>query len=68
MKISIKLVCQYMVIFFNFPLTSNHLYPLHAENCDSISRVVVDEDANGKFRLESLNFKLVQLDCYSLKL
>ena len=41
MKISMKLVYQYMVIFFNFSPTSSHLRPL-----------VVDEDDNGKFRPE----------------
>ena len=41
-----------MTIFFNFSLTSNHLHPLQVENCDSNSRLVVDEDDNGKFRLE----------------
>ena len=55
MKIPMKLVCQYMVIFFNFSLTSNHLHPLQVENCDSNSRFVVDEDDNGKFRLERVN-------------
>ena len=47
-----KLVYQYMVIFFNFSPTSNHIHPLKVENCDSNSRLVVDEDDNGKFRLE----------------
>ena len=47
-----KLVYQYMVIFFTFPPTSNHLHPLQVENCDSNSRLVVDEDDNGKFRIE----------------
>ena len=41
-----------MVIFLNFSLTSNHLHPLQVENCDSNSRLVVDEDDNGIFRLE----------------
>ena len=41
-----------MVIFLNLPPTSNHLHPLQVENCDSNSRLVVDEDDNGKFRLE----------------
>ena len=50
-----KLVHQYMAIFFNFSLTSNHLHPLQVENCDSNSRLVVDEDDNGKFRLERVN-------------
>ena len=43
MKISMKLVCQHMVIFFNFSLTSSHLLPLHVDNCDSNSRLIVDE-------------------------
>ena len=54
MKISIKLAYQYMVIFFNFPPASNHLHPLQVENCDSNSRLVVDEDDNGKVRLEKV--------------
>ena len=52
MKISMKLVYQYMAIIINFSPTSNHLHPLQVENCDSNSRLVVDEDDNGKFRLE----------------
>ena len=41
-----------MAIFYNVSPTTNHLYPLQVENCDSNSRLVVDEDDNGKFRLE----------------
>ena len=41
-----------MVIFLNFSSTSSHLHPLQVENCDSNSRLVVDEDDNSKFRLE----------------
>ena len=52
MKISKKLVDQYMSTFFIFSPTSSHLHPLQVENCDSNSRLVVDEDGNGKFRLE----------------
>ena len=52
MKISMKLDYQYIVIFFNFSPTLNHLHPLQVENCNSNSRLVVDEDGNGKFRLE----------------
>ena len=52
MKISTKLAYQYIAIFFNFSTTSNHLHPLQVENCDSSSRLVLDEDANVKFRLE----------------
>ena len=52
MKISMKMVYQYVAIFFNFKTTLNHLHPLQVENCDSNLRLVVDEDDNGKFRLE----------------
>ena len=47
-----KLDYQYVAILFNFSPTSSHLHPLQVENCDSNSRLVVDEDDNGKFRLE----------------
>ena len=47
-----KLFYEYIVIFFNLSPTSNHLYPLQAENCDSNSWLVVDKDDNAKFRLE----------------
>ena len=46
---SVKLVYQYVVIFFNFETTSNHLHPLQLENCGSNSRLVVDKDDYGKF-------------------
>ena len=52
MKIYLKLVYQYLAIFFIFSPTSNHFHPLQVENCDSNSRFVLDEDENGKFRLE----------------
>ena len=32
-----------------------HLHPLQVENCDSNSRLVVDEDDNGKIRPERAN-------------
>ena len=54
MKMSMKLVYQYMAIFINFSPTLNHLHPLQAENCDSNSRLVVDKDDNGEFRLEKV--------------
>ena len=38
--------------------TSNHLHLLQVENCDSNSRLVVDEDDNGKLRLERVNCKV----------
>ena len=52
MKISLKLVLPIHGNFLYFSLTTNHLYPLQVGNCDSNSRLVVDEDDNGKFRLE----------------
>ena len=57
MKISMRLAYQYIAIFFNFTATSNHLHPLQVDNCDSNSRLVVDEDDNGKFRLKRVRFK-----------
>ena len=47
-----KLFYVYMIIFFNLSLTSSHLHPLQVENCDSNSRLVVDDDDNCKFRLQ----------------
>ena len=55
MDFSMKLVYQYMAIFFNFPPTSSHLHSLQVENCDSNSWLVVDEDDNGKLRPERVN-------------
>ena len=43
-----------MPIFSNFSPTARHLHPLQVENCDSNSRLVVDEDDNCKFRLENV--------------
>ena len=57
MNICMKLVYKYIAIFFNFSPTSNHLHPLQVENCYSNSRLVMDEDDNGKFRLERVKFK-----------
>ena len=50
-----KLFYQFMAIFVNFSPTSSHPHPLQVENCDSNSRLVVDGDDNGKFRLERVN-------------
>ena len=41
-----------MIYFLHLTPTSSHLYSLEVENCDSNSRLVVNEDDNGKFRLE----------------
>ena len=46
-----------MAIFFNFSPTSNHLHPLQVESCDSNSRLVVDENDNGKFRIERVKIE-----------
>ena len=56
MKISMKLFYQYMAIFFIFSPTSSHLHPLQVENYGSNLRLVVDEDDNGKVRLERYIF------------
>ena len=53
-----KLAYQYIAIFFNFSTTSNHLHPLQVGNCDSNLRLIVDEDDNGKFRLERVNHNI----------
>ena len=55
MQISMKLFYQYMAIFFTFSPSSSHLHPLQVKNCDSNSRLVVDEDDNGEFRPERVN-------------
>ena len=54
MNISMKLVYQYMAVFFTFSPTSSHLHPLQVENCDSNSRLVVDGDDNVKSGLKGL--------------
>ena len=61
-----KLVYQYMANFFTFPPTSSHLYPLQVENCGSNSRLVVDEDDNGKFRLQRVNIFALLFNASSL--
>ena len=48
MNISKKLIDQYMAIFFNISPTSNHLHLLQVGNCDSNSRLVVDEGDNSR--------------------
>ena len=40
------------LVFFHLSPTSSHLHSLQVENCDSNSRLVVDEDNYGKFMLE----------------
>ena len=58
-----KLFFQYMAIFFNFSQTSSPLRPLQVENCDTNSRLVVDEDDNGTFRLERVKSQLLGTNC-----
>ena len=48
-------------IFFHLPPTLSHLHPLQVENCDSNLRLVVDEDDNGKFRLERVKNSKIPL-------
>ena len=52
-----KLFFQYVAILFIILSTSSHLHPLQGENCDSDSRLVADEDDNGKLRLEEVNLR-----------
>ena len=54
-----------MAIFLHFSPTSSHLHPLQVENCDSNSRLVVDEDDNGKLRLERV--KATQYDDINIR-
>ena len=53
-----KVFYPYMAIFFTFSPTSNHPHPLQVENCCRNSRLVMDEDDNGKIRLEGINEEL----------
>ena len=55
-----------MAIFFNLPLISGRLHPRQVENCDSNSRLVVDENDNGNVRVKSL--KLHNLHFHPLKI
>ena len=48
----------------NFSPSSNHLHPLQVENCDSNSRLVVDGDDDGKFRLERVKWVNLCLSTY----
>ena len=61
MKISMKLAYQYIAIFFNFATTSSHLHSLQVENCDSNSRLVVDEDVNIKSGLRGLTITSIKI-------
>ena len=61
-----KLLYQNMTIFFDFQTTSNHLHSLQVENCDSNSRLVVDEDDNGKLRLERVKMLIVSIAVFNL--
>ena len=66
MEIFMKLFYQFMAIFFNLRPTSSHLHPLQVENCDSNSRLEVDEDDNGEFRPERVNSLNTALTIYLL--
>ena len=50
-----KLVHQYMAIFFTFPPTLNHHHPLQVENCGSNLWLVMDGDDSGKFWFQMVN-------------
>ena len=46
---------------FHLSLTSSYFHPLQVENCDSNSLLVVDEDDDGKFRLEGVRWREICL-------
>ena len=48
-------LCNNNNIFVHLTPSSSHLHPLQIENCDSHSRLVVDEDDHDKFKLERIN-------------
>ena len=54
------------ILFFNLSATLGNLHLLQFENCDSNSRLVVglDEDDNGKFKLEMDNACPVRMGDY----
>ena len=47
------------LVYFIFSPTANNLHPLQVENCDSNSRLVVDEDDYGKFGLERVKVSVI---------
>ena len=63
-----KLFYQCMAIFFNFSPPSSQLYPLLVENCDSNSRLVVDEDENVKSGLKRLRSAISTISSLNLPL
>ena len=54
-----------MAIFLNFLPTSNHFHPLQVENCDSNSRLVVDEDDDINSGLKGLRTLDVGMTAYN---
>ena len=50
-----------MTIFFNSSPTSNHFHPLQDKNCASNSRLAVDKDDNGKFRIERVKHHALRM-------
>ena len=57
-KIPMKFGYQYMAVFLNFSPISSYLHSLQVDNCDSNSRLVVDGDDNGKYRIENVKLLL----------
>ena len=55
-----------MAIFKKILPTPSHLHPLQVENCGSNLRLVVDEDDNGKFRLERVKLSKIQQSLQTL--
>ena len=50
-------------IFFHLSPTSYHFHRLQVENCGSNSRLVVDENDTGKFRLQRVYQIILFLSC-----
>ena len=55
-EISMQMLYQFMAIYVSLTPTSSHLHPLQVEYCDSNWRLVADEDDNGKFGLERVEY------------
>ena len=46
-------------------LKNDLIHPLQVENCDSNSRLVVDEEDHDKFRVEKVIIPVMSLYCYN---
>ena len=67
MEITMKLIYQYMAIFFHLPPSSNYFHPLQVETCDTNPRLVVDEDNLITSGFKGLTLVLICPDIYEVK-